>query len=116
LRVDPKREDEREEPGGIDLPVEPAAMGMPMQVDFDIGGKERDEAAAVPAIQEGVPGPAPDSVLSINATTLDEHFEANPVMELADIMLSFGRVKGPHRRSRSSLIIIPKRRCNPGSA
>lgn len=94
LRVDPKREDEREEPGGIDLPVEPAAMGMPMQVDFDIGGKERDEAAAVPAIQEGVPGPAPDSVLSINATTLDEHFEANPVMELADIMLSFGRVKG----------------------
>ena len=38
--------------------------------------------------------PAPDSVLSINATTLDEHFEANPVMELADIMLSFGRVKG----------------------
>jgi hypothetical protein len=32
--------------------------------------------------------------MSINATTLDEHFEANPVMELADIMLSFGRVKG----------------------
>jgi hypothetical protein len=32
--------------------------------------------------------------MSINATTLDEHFEVNPVMELADIMLSFGRVKG----------------------
>ena len=94
LRVDPKREDEREEPGGIDLPVEPAAMGMPMQVDFDIGGKEHDEAAVVPVAQEGAPVPAPDSVLSINATTLDEHFEANPVMELADIMLSFGRVKG----------------------
>lgn len=94
LRVDPKREDEREEPGGIDLPVEPAAMGMPMQVDFDIGGKEHDETAVVPVAQEGAPVPAPDSVLSINATTLDEHFEANPVMELADIMLSFGRVKG----------------------
>jgi len=94
LRVDPKREDERDEPGGIDLPVEPAAMGMPMQVDFDIGGKEHDEPAALPVAQEGAPVPAPDSVLSINATTLDEHFEANPVMELADIMLSFGRVKG----------------------
>jgi len=94
LRVDPKREEEREEPGGIDLPVEPAAMGMPMQVDFDIGGKEHDEAAVVPVAHEGAPVPAPDSVLSINATTLDEHFEANPVMELADIMLSFGRVKG----------------------
>lgn len=32
--------------------------------------------------------------MSMSATTLDEHFEANPVMELADIMLSFGRVKG----------------------
>jgi hypothetical protein len=32
--------------------------------------------------------------MSIHATSVDEHFEANPVMELADIMLSFGRVKG----------------------
>lgn len=94
LRVDPKREDEREEPGGIDLPVEPAAMGMPMQVDFELDAREHQEAQAAPVAQEKAPVPAPDSVLSINATTLDEHFEANPVMELADIMLSFGRVKG----------------------
>jgi hypothetical protein len=33
-------------------------------------------------------------MMSIAAATVDEHFEANPVMELADIMLSFGRVKG----------------------
>ena len=33
-------------------------------------------------------------MFSISNATVDEHFEANPVMELADIMLSFGRVKG----------------------
>lgn len=92
VRVDPKREEEREEPGGIDLPVEPAAMGMPMQVDFDLLGQTHPETVVEPV--EPAKAPAPDSVLSINATTLDEHFEANPVMELADIMLSFGRVKG----------------------
>jgi pilus assembly protein FimV len=41
-----------------------------------------------------VPQSRHDSVMSISAATVDEHFEANPVMELADIMLSFGRVKG----------------------
>lgn len=92
LQVDPKREEEREELGGIDLPVEPAAMGMPMQVDFELGGQAQPAMVAEPA-EAGRPL-AQDSVLSINATTLDEHFEANPVMELADIMLSFGRVKG----------------------
>ena len=35
-----------------------------------------------------------DSIISVSAATVDEHFEANPVMELAEIMLSFGRVKG----------------------
>ncbi|MFN4341409.1 MAG: FimV family protein [Azonexus sp.] len=92
VRVDPKREEEREEPGGVDLPVEPAAMGMPMQVDIDLLGQGHPEAALEPVetAKAQVAGPA----LSINATTLDEHFEANPVMELADIMLSFGRVKG----------------------
>ena len=92
MRIDPKREEEREEPGGIDLPVEPAAMGMPMEVDFDL----HDQVCLEPLTEPAAPAksPAPDSVLSINATTLDEHFEANPVMELADIMLSFGRVKG----------------------
>jgi hypothetical protein len=35
-----------------------------------------------------------DSIVSVSAATVDEHLEANPVMELAEIMLSFGRVKG----------------------
>ena len=67
-------------------------MGMPMQVDFDLLGQTHPETVVEPV--EPAKAPVPDSVLSINATTLDEHFEANPVMELADIMLSFGRVKG----------------------
>lgn len=45
-----------------------------------------------------IPVPAPDdlslSQLSMSSPTIEEHFEANPVMELAEIMLSFGRVKG----------------------
>ena len=94
MRVDPRREEEHEELGGIDLHVEPAAMGMPMQVDFELENSATAEVSAEPAPVVPHPGVAPDSVLSINATTLDEHFEANPVMELADIMLSFGRVKG----------------------
>jgi pilus assembly protein FimV len=90
-QVDPKREGEREELGGVDLAVEPGAMGMPMHVDFELTEKDEDhpEPAAFPR-----PSSALDSMLSISATTVDEHFEANPVMELADIMLSFGRVKG----------------------
>ena len=90
LPVDPKREDEHEELGGVDLAVEPAAMGMPMRVDFELDAAHAEPAHAPPPKQ----GAAGDLVLSLSATTLDEHFEANPVMELADIMLSFGRVKG----------------------
>jgi hypothetical protein len=94
LTVDPKRAEEHEELGGVDLPFEPVAMGMPMQVDVEL---ETDGSESLPG-QSVEPAKAPvqghDSLMSINATTLDEHFEANPVMELADIMLSFGRVKG----------------------
>lgn len=90
LVVDPKRDGEREEPGGVDLPVEPVAAGQPMAVDLELDG-----GAVAPAVAKSASLSEPlDSVLSVSATTLDEHFEANPVMELADIMLSFGRVKG----------------------
>lgn len=93
IRVDPRRSDERDEPGGVDLPFEPAAMGMPMQVDVELDARGGVESVA-PVDSGAGPEKAMDSVLSINASTLDEQFEANPVMELADIMLSFGRVKG----------------------
>lgn len=87
LMVDPRRDGEREEPGVVDLPVEPEVSGAPVALDLEL-----DDArlkAPAPRHSESL-----DSVLSVSATTLDEHFEANPVMELADIMLSFGRVKG----------------------
>ncbi len=82
--IDPRRDSEFDEPGGVDLAVEPAAMGMPLQVDVPL-----DDAPVPP------PQPRPlESQFSVSAATVDEHFEANPVMELAEIMLSFGRVKG----------------------
>ena len=74
----------------VDLHLEPAAANKPLPVDFELGGTA-SVAPVVPAKPQPRPG---DSIFSINATTVDEHFEANPVMELADIMLSFGRVKG----------------------
>ncbi|MGE5469363.1 MAG: FimV family protein [Bacteroidota bacterium] len=89
--VDPKRESEDEGHPTVDLAVEPEFSGMPMAVDLELDAEE------LPAPRPPVPmrpAEAIDSVLSVSATTLDEHFEANPVMELADIMLSFGRVKG----------------------
>jgi len=90
LVVDPRRDGEREEPGVVDLPVEPEASGVvPMPLDLEL-----DDAGRVPKAPVAPYSESLDSVLSVSATTLDEHFEANPVMELADIMLSFGRVKG----------------------
>jgi hypothetical protein len=93
LAVDAKRNDEREEPGGVDLAVEPSEMGGPMQVDLELDGGDADFVER-PAEPNERASRAQDSLMSISATTVDEHFEANPVMELADIMLSFGRVKG----------------------
>lgn len=91
--VDPRRSEERDEPGGVvDLHVEPSAMGAPMSVDLELdGGHDIEQPSKFPAPP---PSAAADSMFSISNATVDEHFEANPVMELADIMLSFGRVKG----------------------
>ena len=64
-----------------------------MAVDVELDGTDVGAPKPPPPRRSGAPL-GHDSVMSISATTLDEHFEANPVMELADIMLSFGRVKG----------------------
>ena len=92
FEVDPQRVDEREELGGVDLNVDPAVMGAPMQVDFPLDSDDNSQAPV--EAPKPLPSPNFDSMMSIAAATVDEHFEANPVMELADIMLSFGRVKG----------------------
>ncbi len=74
FEIDAKRSEEREEPGGVDLPVEPTEMGRTMQVDLELDGGE-----SVASVQADVPSAKPsragDSLMSISATTVDEHFE-----------------------------------------
>jgi len=84
--VDPQRMDEHEERGGVDLQVDPVAMATPPKLAVGAAGTSPETSATSPSRL--------DSVMSVSAATVDEHFEANPVMELAEIMLSFGRVKG----------------------
>ncbi len=89
--VDPKRVDEFDE---VDFHLGLSPAGMQMPVDVELDGGEAKVADSPPPEQKKTPL-GQDSIMSIgSATTVDEHFEANPVMELADIMLSFGRVKG----------------------
>ena len=108
VHVDPQRAGEGldKATSAVDFHVEPPAASAATQVDLMLDAPPAefvptDTQVMPPAVQAHVapaaPAPTPrgeDSVLSISATTVDEHFEANPVMELADIMLSFGRVKG----------------------
>lgn len=89
LRVDPPRDSKREEPPVIDLTVEPPVGNRPMAVDFEL-----DATHPVESPMASPPAMAADSVFSVGAPVPGEQLEANPVMELADIMLSFGRVKG----------------------
>ena len=91
--VDPRRSNERDDPGGVvDLHVEPSAMGAPMSVDLELdGGQDIDQP---PKFPDPPVATVTDSMFSVSNATVDEQFAANPVMELADIMLSFGRVKG----------------------
>lgn len=104
IPVDPQRKGEREERGGIDLDVEPEAMARPVKLD----------AAAVAATGPATTqGPRPDSTMSIMAATVDEHFEANPVMELAEIMLSFGRVKGAAQALQEYIDTNPQEALKP---
>lgn len=90
--VDPRRSNERDDLAGVDLALEPQSEGVSTALDFDLGGGE--SPAAREPVRTEKSSLSPDSIMSIHATSVDEHFEANPVMELAEIMLSFGRVKG----------------------
>lgn len=78
-------------------PAEPAPQPAGPEIELH----ELPASAALPF--ENVPQASPDTsppvsahdaTGSLDATSLDEHFEASPVMELAEIMLTFGRVKG----------------------
>jgi hypothetical protein len=107
--VDPPRFGERAERGGVDLQIDPVAMATPPKLD----------ASALAARPAATPDASSlhssthDSMLSISAATVDEHFEANPVMELAEIMLSFGRVKGAAQALQEYIDASPQEALKP---
>lgn len=71
----------------LDLPLENTHEAPP-RVDFELvgGGSGEGEVAVAGAVAEEVPG--------VELSSPETPVEINPVMELAEIMLSFGRVKG----------------------
>jgi len=92
----------------VDIRVEPVS-NQATRVDFEL-----DAGDQAPAAQVAIPRPAArDSAMSIAGTTVGEHFEANPVMELADIMLSFGRVKGAAQALREYIDSNPQEALQP---
>lgn len=96
FQVDPPREEEKAVLSmATDVPVEPGLPVSPVKVDLEVEARSGHSLVPMPELRPPPPlTTGLDSVLSMSSTTVDEHFEANPVMELADIMLSFGRVKG----------------------
>jgi hypothetical protein len=106
IKVDARRTGERDERGGADLDVDPAAMAMPTRLEIRPPAAPGSPAAAGK-------GATHDSIMSIAAASLDENFEANPVMELAEIMLSFGRVKGAAQALQEFIDTNPKEALKP---
>lgn len=96
----------------LDISFDAADGHAPTRVDLELeGATESSPAGAVPAI---APRPvARDSAISIAESSVGEHFEANPVMELADIMLSFGRVKGAAQALREYIDNNPQEALQP---
>lgn len=89
-QVDPRKEGEAADDVAVDLPLDQPATGGLGQVDFPLDPEAVDPEHMTTQRLSGTQ----NSQFSVSAATVDEHFEANPVMELAEIMLSFGRVKG----------------------
>lgn len=124
----------REVPSSDYVPLEPVANG-------DISALEEVAPAAVPVVQEDTVGPdemmhidlplddadqtavvvslseppvAPASEgAAVVAAPVDDRFEASPVMELADIMLSFGRVKGAAQALQEYIDANPQEALQP---
>lgn len=92
--VDPQRGAELSDADELDLDVGERGVPGPGKLDVQFAETSPPPAEAG-ATAEPVPATGSiSSQFSVAAATVDEHFEVNPVMELADIMLSFGRVKG----------------------
>ncbi|KAB2926587.1 MAG: hypothetical protein F9K30_06275 [Dechloromonas sp.] len=96
----------------VDIGVEPAHGGQATSVDFELDGGDAFSAGSAPAAAVEREKKR-DSAMSIVDATVGEHFEANPVMELADIMLSFGRVKGAAQALREYIDSNPQEALQP---
>lgn len=94
IAVDPQREIVHDD-HAVDIHVGQASSEQvyPASIDLELDGGDAHETAA-PVVSANKNSLTRDSVLSMTETSVGERFEANPVMELAEIMLSFGRVKG----------------------
>ena len=93
IEIDPLQADELDATAGVDIPVEPVGTAGTTHIDLHLDAADDLPPSAV-NVPTAVSRGGDSSLNSISSATVDEHFEANPVMELADIMLSFGRVKG----------------------
>ncbi|WP_428828298.1 FimV family protein [Azonexus sp. IMCC34842] len=93
LATAPELDKESDGLGAVDLHFDTPTGSSPIQVDVELDGGEPGLLGHPSALSDTPVGTI-DSAAAIGVAPVDEHFEANPVMELADIMLSFGRVKG----------------------
>ncbi len=109
LIVDPPRGNERPERGGADLAVKPEDMASAPKLNIR---EEVMPAGTLVSPAAVVPRPEA-SMMSVAAASVDEHFEANPVMELAEIMLSFGRTKGAAQALQEYIDANPQEALKP---
>jgi len=85
----------------VDLPLEPTLTPVKARVDVELEPLKGATPQRAPVVQ------------AASATSLEEHFDANPVMELADIMLSFGRVKGAAQALQEYIDCNPQEALQP---
>lgn len=97
----PRREPVAKAPGGVS-----AYSSLPANA-------ARGSQVAASAVPSFVPSMEMQSQFSVSGQTVNEHFEANPVMELAEIMLSFGRVDGAAQALREFVESNPTEALQP---
>lgn len=108
--VQPQAEPAAVQQSALDIDFEPAGGQLASRVDLELDGGDMQP---IHSGGEEARRPRHDSALSVAESTVNEHFEANPVMELADIMLSFGRVKGAAQALREYIDSNPQEALQP---
>jgi hypothetical protein len=96
----------------VDISFDSAEDHTTTQVDLELEGAGENPTGNL--LQAEAPRPVvSNSAMSITGAAVGEHFEANPVMELAEIMLSFGRVKGAAQALREYIDSSPQEALQP---